>query len=87
MTVALDDVVATDGFTRFVAGKATATATLAWSQVSTLAGYTVAPDGTGIVVALTYDLYGIKVAATVTATPAARPVSPVSTVRREGERF
>lgn len=70
VTVALDDVVATAGFTRFVAGKATATATLAWSQVSTLAGYTVAPDGTGIVVALTYDLYGIKVAATVTATPA-----------------
>jgi len=68
--VALDDVVATDGFTRFVAGKATASATLTWSQVSTLAGYAVAPDGTGIVVALTYDLYGIKVSATVTATPA-----------------
>lgn len=69
VNVALDDVVATDGFTRFVAGRATATATLTWSQVSTLAGYSVAPDGTGIVVALTYDLYGIKVAATVTATP------------------
>jgi hypothetical protein len=68
--VALDDVVATDGFTRFVAGRATASATLTWSQVSTLAGYAVAPDGTGIVVALTYDLYGIKVSATVTATPA-----------------
>ncbi len=68
--IGLDDVVATDGFSRFVAGKATATATLTWSQVSTLAGYTVAPDGTGIVVALTYDLYGIKVSATVTATPA-----------------
>ncbi len=69
VVVSLDDVVATDGFSRFVAGKATATATLTWSQVSTLAGYTVTPDGTGIVVALTYDLYGIKVAATVTATP------------------
>ncbi len=69
VNIALDDVVATDGFTRFVAGRATATATLTWSQVSTLAGYSVAPDGTGIVVALTYDLYGIKVSATVTATP------------------
>lgn len=69
VNVALDDVVATDGFSRFVAGRATATAMLTWSQASTLAGYSVAPDGTGIVVALTYDLYGIKVSATVTATP------------------
>lgn len=68
--VALDDVVAMDGFTRFVAGRATADAALTWSQVSTLAGYTVTPDGTGIAVDLTYTLYGIKLAATVTATPA-----------------
>lgn len=67
--VSLDDVVATDGFSRLVAGKATATARLTWSQVSTLAGYDVSPDGSGIKVALTYDLYGIALSATVTARP------------------
>ena len=69
VSVNLTDVVATDNFSRFVAGKATAVASLTWSQVSTLAGYSVSPDGTGIVVAMTYDLYGIKVSGTVTATP------------------
>ena len=66
----LTDVVATDGFSRFVAGKATAVASLQWSQVSTLAGYTVSPDGSGIAIAVNYALYGIKVTGTVTATPA-----------------
>ena len=69
VSVNLTDVVATDSYSRFVAGKATAVATLTWSQVSTLAGYAVSPDGTGIVVVLTYDLYGIKVTGTVTGTP------------------
>lgn len=68
--VSLDDVVAMDNYTRFVAGRATAEAALTWSQVSTLAGYTVSPHGTGIMVDLTYNLYGIKLAASVTATPA-----------------
>lgn len=67
--VNLTDVVATDGFSRFVAGKATAVASLQWSQVSTLAGYSVSPDGSGIAVTLNYALYGIKVTGTVTATP------------------
>ncbi len=66
----LTDVVATDGFSRFVATKATAVASLQWSQVSTLAGYTVSPDGSGIAIAVNYALYGIKVTGTVTATPA-----------------
>ena len=69
VSVNLTDVVATDNFSRLVAGKATAVASLTWSQVSTLAGYSVSPDGTGIVVVVTYDLYGIKVTGTVTATP------------------
>ncbi len=69
VSVNLTDVVATDNFSRLVAGKATANASLTWSQVSTLAGYSVTADGTGIVVVLTYDLYGIKVSGTVTATP------------------
>ncbi len=69
VSVNLTDVVATDGFSRFVAGKAPAVASLTWSQVSTLAGYAVTPDGSRIVVVLTYDLYGIKVTGTVTATP------------------
>jgi len=69
VSVNLTDVVATDNFTRLVAGKATAAASLTWSQVSTMAGYSVSPDGTGIVVVVTYDLYGIKVTGTVTATP------------------
>lgn len=69
VSVNLIDVVATDNYSRFVAGKATAVASLTWSQVSTLAGYAVSPDGTGIVVVLTYDLYGIKVTGTVTGTP------------------
>jgi hypothetical protein len=67
--VNLTDVVATDGFSRFVAGKATAVASLQWSQVSTLAGYAVSPNGSGIVVDVNYALYGIKVSGTVTATP------------------
>lgn len=69
VSVKLTDVVARDSFSRLVAGKATAKASLTWSQVSTLAGYSVTPDGRGIVVVLTYDLYGIKVKGTVTATP------------------
>ena len=69
VSVNLTDVVATDNFSRLVAGKATAVASLTWSQVSTLAGYSVSPDGTGIVVVVTYSLYGIKVTGTVTATP------------------
>jgi LmeA-like phospholipid-binding len=69
VSVNLTDVVAEDNFSRLVAGKATANASLTWSQVSTLAGYSVTPDGAGIVVALTYNLYGIKVNGTVTATP------------------
>jgi hypothetical protein len=69
VSVNLTDVVAQDNYTRLVAGKATAVASLTWSQVSTLAGYAVSPDGTGIVVVVTYDLYGIKVTGTVTATP------------------
>jgi len=69
VSVNLTDVVATDSFSRLVAGNATAVASLTWSQVSTLAGYAVSPDGTGIVVVVTYDLYGIKVTGTVTATP------------------
>ena len=72
VSVNLTDVVAEDNFSRLVAGKATATASLTWSQVSTLAGYSVTPDGTGIVVVVTYDLYGIKVSGTVTATPTIR---------------
>lgn len=72
VSVNLTDVVAEDNFSRLVAGKATANASLTWSQVSTLAGYAVTPDGAGIVVALTYNLYGIKVAGTVTATPTIR---------------
>ncbi len=67
--VNLTDVVATDNFSRLVAGKATAVASLTWSQVSTLAGYSVSPDGTGIVVVIAYQLYGINVTGTVTATP------------------
>lgn len=69
VSINLTDVVATDNFSRLVAGKATAVASLTWSQVSTLAGYSVSPDGTGIVVVVTYSLYGIKVTGTVTATP------------------
>jgi hypothetical protein len=69
VSVTLTDVVATDNFSSLVAGKATAVASLTWSQVSTLAGYAVSPDGNGIVVVVTYDLYGIKVTGTVTATP------------------
>ncbi len=69
VSVNLTDVAATDSFSRFVAGKATAVASLTWSQVSTLAGYTVAPDGNGIVVTMNYTLYGIKVTGTVTGTP------------------
>ena len=69
VSVNLTDVVAEDNFSRLVAGKATANVSLTWSQVSTLAGYSVTPDGAGIVVALTYNLYGIKVNGTVTATP------------------
>ncbi|HSN11396.1 MAG TPA: DUF2993 domain-containing protein, partial [Propionibacteriaceae bacterium] len=69
VSVTLTDVSATDGFSRFVAGKATAVASLQWSQVSTLAGYAVAPNGNGILVTVNYDLYGIKLTATVTATP------------------
>lgn len=69
VSVNLTDVVAEDNFSRLVAGKATANASLTWSQVSTLAGYSVTPDSTGIVVAVTYNLYGIKVDGTVTATP------------------
>ena len=72
VSVNLTDVVAEDNFSRLVAGKATATASLTWSQVSTLAGYSVTPDGTGIVVVVTYDLYGITVNGTVTATPTIR---------------
>ncbi|MBI4900692.1 MAG: DUF2993 domain-containing protein [Actinobacteria bacterium] len=69
VSVNLTDVAASDSFSRFVAGKATAVASLTWSQVSTLAGYTVAPDGNGIVVTVDYALYGIKVTGTVTAIP------------------
>jgi hypothetical protein len=69
VSVNLTDVVAQDNYSRLVAGKATANASLTWSQVSTLAGYSVTPNGTGIVVVLPYDLYGIKVKGTVTATP------------------
>jgi hypothetical protein len=69
VSVNLTDVVARDNFSRLVAGRATANASLTWSQVSTLAGYSVTPDGTGIVVVLPYVLYGIKVVGTVTATP------------------
>lgn len=69
VSVNLTDVVARDNFSRLVAGKATANASLTWSQVSTLSGYSVTPDGTGIAVALPYVLYGTKVVGTVTATP------------------
>lgn len=67
--ISLHDVVATDGFSRFVAGTATATASLTWSQVSTLAGYAVTPDGSGISVTVSYNLYGISLTGTVKGTP------------------
>jgi hypothetical protein len=72
VSVTLNDVVAADRFSRFVAGRATANASLTWSQVSTLAGYTVTPDGTGIRVVVSYGLYGINITGTVTATPTIR---------------
>lgn len=69
VSVNLTDVVVQDNFSRFVAGEATAVASLTWSQVSALAGYPVTPDGKGIIVDVKYNLYGITVVGTVTATP------------------